>query len=331
MLIKILIKIVKTSLLIFALTFISFAFTNLNAKTNSGAIFLEIEPSAKAAAMGDTGVGMYSDIGSSEKNPANLCWTSNQSLLISHNEYLENIHMEYLGYSKRISRTFTIGISGKYLYMNDLIKRDEYGDEFGTFGAQNSAYSLTLSKILGENVAIGAAGKIVKEQIDNYSDQVLSGDFGIIFSNSINKIIYSDSVSRYKKNYGAAYLDQKNHWSFGFAVRNLGGNIRVYKEAFKLPTVYSFGSGFFFKNMKLAFDIDRNTDDETIYKTGMEYYVIDLLNLRAGYIYRGKNYDNLGVTYGFGLKLFDTLFLDYAYVPFNDLGDTHRFSLRYEF
>jgi hypothetical protein len=56
-----------------------------------------------------------------------------------------------------------------------------------------------------------------------------------------------------------------------------------------------------------------------------------MLDLRAGYFYTKEDYAANGLTLGFGLNFKYKWFLDYAFVPFGDLGNTHRVSLKYNF
>lgn len=66
---------------------------------------------------------------------------------------------------------------------------------------------------------------------------------------------------------------------------------------------------------------------------GCEYWLLNMVGLRAGYKY-GYHTDSLGnivgITGGLSLRAFNFQ-LDYAFVPFGELGDTHRFSLSAKF
>ncbi len=82
-------------------------------------------------------------------------------------------------------------------------------------------------------------------------------------------------------------------------------------------------------------DIDWLANDERFYLAlGAEYLLNKNFAFRAGYQF-GHASDDLGsglVGLGAGLGLkFDSFALDYAYVPFGDLGDTHRMTLGFNF
>jgi tetratricopeptide (TPR) repeat protein len=61
---------------------------------------------------------------------------------------------------------------------------------------------------------------------------------------------------------------------------------------------------------------------------GVEYKILKLVSLRAGY----KGDGNLDQQFTYGVGFENPLFrLDYAFVPFQDLGDAHRISVHYSF
>lgn len=61
---------------------------------------------------------------------------------------------------------------------------------------------------------------------------------------------------------------------------------------------------------------------------GWEYVAFKMLALRAGY--NGRNETDSGITAGGGIQ-FNNLSIDYAFVPYGDLGNAHRFSVSARF
>jgi opacity protein-like surface antigen len=126
------------------------------------------------------------------------------------------------------------------------------------------------------------------------------------------------------------YNTNKN-LTFAGAVRNMGNNLAIYKEAFPLPLTYSCGVSYYFKQLNIGLDFDQEINCDAVYKTGFEYSLSKNVDLRAGYIYSAETYANPGITAGLGFNVSARLYIDYAFVPYGDLGDTHRFSLKYNF
>jgi hypothetical protein len=78
-------------------------------------------------------------------------------------------------------------------------------------------------------------------------------------------------------------------------------------------------------------------DNKINFHTGIEYYLFDVIALRVGYKSEVSNnklgkFKNIpeGLTTGLGIRLGNIQF-DYAYVPYGDLGNTHRISLLIRF
>jgi opacity protein-like surface antigen len=156
-------------------------------------------------------------------------------------------------------------------------------------------------------LSLGVNLKFIKQSIDSESGSSFAGDIGLLYMTP-------------------------NYFTIGLAIRNIGNGLAIYEESFPLPLTYSIGIGYYSQeHFNLGFDIDKERDSDLVYKLGIEYFLYENLDLRAGYMYSSDDYDNIGVTVGFGFNIAETWFLDYAYVPFDDLSDAHRFSLKYTF
>ena len=86
-----------------------------------------------------------------------------------------------------------------------------------------------------------------------------------------------------------------------------------------------------------AFDVKRRVyDNKTEISFGTEITPISILALRVGYlksvnpetIASISNFKGIGGGLGLNIKRFST---DYAFVPYGDLGNTHRISLLIKF
>ena len=98
--------------------------------------------------------------------------------------------------------------------------------------------------------------------------------------------------------------------------------------------IFSFGSSMdvgseFMENLNVATEIDQYFIDNINYTAfGAEYWPIEQLALRGGYRF-GYHTESLGVAAGLGVGIGFRIWsagLDYAFVPFGELGDTHRLS-----
>ena len=233
----------------------------------------------------------------------------NKEFMMAHNEWFEGVNSDYVGYSQVLSdKNLALGGSIKYLKITDIKKRDSLGRDIGYFGSYDSAFNFTAAKtFFDHSLGLGATLKLVRESIDDNADSVLATDLGAIYK--LNKT-----------------------YSFGFSVLNLAKDgIKLYKEEFDLPKTYIFGVAKHTKQANFVFDIEQEINNDQFYKFGIEYFLIKNFDMRFGYKYSVEKYDDLGLSCGFGLKFFKNIEIDYAYVPFDELEDTHRFSLKFKF
>ncbi|MDD5210731.1 MAG: hypothetical protein PHV36_15195, partial [Elusimicrobiales bacterium] len=87
-------------------------------------------------------------------------------------------------------------------------------------------------------------------------------------------------------------------------------------------------------DLNLVAEINEYLQDEKFYPSfGAEYWLRDAFALRGGYKF-GYDTANLGaeagLSLGFGIKV-SGLGVDYAYLPFGELGNIHRFGFWMQF
>ncbi len=98
-----------------------------------------------------------------------------------------------------------------------------------------------------------------------------------------------------------------------------------------LPSTFKVGVALKLKNLTLAVDLAKPWDiehwDIEYYCLGAEWWIGNILASRAGY----KATQTMAtMTGGIGLK-FEKTTLDYAYIPYGEIGSTHRISLKITF
>jgi hypothetical protein len=275
--------------------------------TTNSAVFLRIHSSARTAAIGGTGNAIFGDVSNTEINPANMYWITNKQLFFSHNEWFEGIRSEYFAYALPLNNSVVIALSGKILSIDDIKRTDDSGNYLGDFGARDSVYTFSVAKKFFNRLSIGMNLKTIEQKIDNEKGNSLATDFGVLYNTT-------------------------RFFTFAAGVRNIGGDLAIYEEGFPLPLTYTMGLSYYSQGKyHIAFDTEKEINCEPVFRFGMEYFVMERLDIRAGYIYTKEDYETSGISLGFGINLQYRLFLDYAYVPFGDLGDTHRISLKYNF
>ena len=95
-----------------------------------------------------------------------------------------------------------------------------------------------------------------------------------------------------------------------------------------LPLTLKMGIAWSGEALTLAADVAKPQDNDLYWCVGAEWWMREIIALRAGY---KTNQDIAeGWSAGLGFK-FQRIHLDYAYVPYGDLGNTHRISLGMKF
>lgn len=298
----------------------------------TSAAFLKIGVGARAVAMGEAYVAVADDVDAIYWNPAGLIQLKKHEITTMHNEWFQNIRYEYVGYVYPFGTGRTAGISLGLLYMSDIEKRTWLGETPETqpqsyeslFGASDFAGTLSYSQWLSYRLMGGINAKFIYEKIDVYNAYDVAFDIGLLYKTGIDTL------------------------NLGLNIQNLGPKIKFRERGFFLPINAKLGASYKITDwdLLLALDLNQSIDNYLKIHTGAEYWFMDMVAVRGGYRYKwyGNDLGVLsGLTAGIGLKIsnifnsagihFDAvdLQLDYAFVPYGDLGLTHRISLTGKF
>lgn len=287
-----------------------------NGVFGAGAAFLKMDVGARATALGGAYTALADDVTAIYWNPAGLAQLNQTELNLMHNKWFSGINYEFLGVAYPIEN-LTFATSLTYLYMDDIkeVLRDTEGKGNGrywetgkVFTAEDMAISLAFAQALEENLFMGANFKYIHESIENESALGVAMDLGILVKPS-------------------------NRLGFGFVICNLGPNMKFIKEEFLLPLIYRAGVAYQIEEkFRFSLDVKKTKDEKLNFCAGMETWFSKWLALRFSRV--TKSNDNLGkfkglpngIAAGWGINLTNWT-VDYAYVPYGDLGDTHRLSI----
>lgn len=268
--------------------------------------FLKIDIGARPVGMGGVFVGIADDVNAIQYNPAGLLQITQKELSVTHNEWIEGIKSEFLGYVHPINDMWALGITLNYLYVSELVERDIYGNESGrTFGSNDGLLTFSVARKISNNVLAGVNFKIIQESIKDRNDKAYYFDFGLLFK--FSKL------------------------ATGIVIQNLGTKIKLYEESFSLPLNLKLGLSYnLFKDMKLGLDVNKPLDNEFDLRVGGEYWIYDIFALRTGYKFNQDKNTGSGISAGFGLRYKDYQ-VDYSNFAFGDFGTTHEISFNVKF
>jgi len=302
----------KISITVIVTVFIvnmGFAAFNKDDAGTSSAQFLKLGVGGRATSMGNAYVGVADDSTAIYWNPAGINRIENVSVSVAHNIMFENIFYDWVSGAKKFGFG-TLGVGIQYLSYGSIDETDDTGLGIGSFKPNDMALSISYGREI-KDVSLGLNVKYISEKIKK-------------------------TASAFAFDIGGMYKMMYEKLTLGIAAQNIGTKMKFEDEKESLPLNIKVGGAYRIKkDWLVAFDINAPYDDETNLGAGLEHAlrITKDINVfgRAGYNTSLKNTGGLnGLTAGLGGSYMGYC-LDYAFVPFGDLGNSHRVSLGIKF
>lgn len=301
---------------------------------STSATFLKIGIGPRAIAMGEAYVAVADDVSTIYWNPAGLVNVKNHEFYFMHNEWLQGMKHEFIGYAQEWKGDLPItlkignlsfGFEGEKswgfaltgLFIDGMERRADENlnaltDPLNTFDALDAAAIISYSQRITEKSSWGTNLKIIQQRIDTDSAWGFAFDLG-----GLHRIC--------------------PNFNLGWNLQNIGPYITFLKKGFPMPFNIKLGlAGEVTQwNTLFALDLNQPIDNYLSVSFGAEWRYA-FLALRGGYKYKFGGNDlpfPSGLTAGVGIK-FDIFQADYAFVPYGDLsslGGAHRISLLIRF
>lgn len=298
--------------------FPSGAFSDRAAGTTSAG-FLKSPPSARADALGEAFVASVEGAEAMFRNPAGMATleTSLESdVTMGYNALLETARLGSVGYARPVG---TLGVFGAGLLYSSQGSQQGYnsvGDPTGKFTPTDLAFSMAYAKKLSF-ARLGGAFKVIRTQIADASGTTFALDAGA--------------------QWGGAVSTAEGPIDLAVAIQNLGPAMSVGSGSDPLPFRVQLGARWHLsERLSGVLDGFMTADQDPYAALGLEgrFPIGDKLaaSLRGGYnIARTRGVDGLaGMSAGFGI-VFNAFRLDYAWVPYGDLGTSNRITFGYSF
>lgn len=260
--------------------------------------FLKIGPGARAISLGEAFCALCDDATSLYWNPAGLARIESPQISATYNSWLAGSSQGYLSLAYPLSSPnvgcLALGIN--YMDMGLMTRTSLEGEELGGFDADDTHVTLGYGYPLTHQLNMGVSGGFVNEVIDN-----------------------EGTVSYFLGSLGFLY-EGANNLTLGLAFLNFGED--------PLPSTVKVGAATQVESFTFSLDVGFPNDNDSYFGLGAEWRAQENLFLRLGY--RGNNDEGQGLVGGAGF-IIENLSLDYAFLPCNELGDTHRVSLGVRF
>ena len=300
----------------------------------SAANWLKIESGVRGIAMGGSQAASGRGLSGAYYNPASITFIDGSEAYFSKSAYLAGITHNTLGYGTRLSPTDYFGIHLFYLDSGDMEittvpSPNGTGEDFNVL---DISLRLIYGKQLTDRLRIGGSIKYIREQIHTTHMQSFVIDMGSNFNTGISDIILGMSVS----NFGPDVQFQGEGLQVEVdQTEDISGFQQKITKKFSVPLVFRLGvqkdviGGDEESASHLTVSIDAiNPIDYTVYGGfGAEYSWRDMVFIRGG---THLFHDTAGLSLGGGVK-WKIIAMDYAYVNYGILEETHQFGISLEF
>jgi tetratricopeptide (TPR) repeat protein len=280
----------------------------------SSANFLKMGVGGRGAAMGDAHTAAVEDVDALYWNPAALGLLRQNEVGFMRNNSYQSIDQSVLFYAHPTETRGTFGAGISMLRVGDIAGYDASDNATGDLSASDTLLTFAWGRPwdglpLLPGVQTGMSVKLLQKKLAQDSATAYMADLGLLYE-------AKEGIFQRLKT--------------GFAIQNIGSGIQFASEKSSLPMSLKLGWAypFFGDNLTTALDVVSPTDGKAYFNMGADYKLWDIVAFRLGY--RGRHDLDTGVTYGLRLGN-ERLHLDYAFVPFGALGDTHRLSLGFRF
>ncbi|HON56728.1 MAG TPA: PorV/PorQ family protein, partial [bacterium] len=273
--------------------------------------FLNLEIGARETAMAGAVSAVTNDINALFFNPAGLADVNRKELTFMYNNYFFDLSQHYLAYATSMKNDpIRLGFYINYFdygkYDKIRINQSDLEPLFdGQRSANSFAFTTGIAKKASSNINFGAALKTVRF------------DFGDIARQS------------YLLDLGAQYKGYYKYFNFSAVLLNIGKGIKFYKIEEKFPMTIKLGAAYNLENFFiLSTDISKIRKENIEFALGAELRPIDIFAIRAGYDNVAD--DGSGWSFGAGVSINDWS-VNFAYKPFDILGNVTKFDVHYKF
>jgi hypothetical protein len=275
---------------------------------------LELGAGSRAAALGEAYTAVVDDATATYWNPAGLLGIQRNDALGSHNEWIQDLRHEFVSFGAHRGR-HAVGLSFLGLYTDDIEEREaETGEFLGHFGFSDNAFSLSYAFQVVPTLGVG-------------------GTFRYVWESVVGTSVDDFSMNGTAFDIGATWTTPLTGVTAAGVLRNLGGKVSYDFEGaqdFDLPTTLQGGVAYRREDLAggalvIAADVAAARGDDATAHLGAEYAYHGQFLFDAGY---RAGFDNQNVSFGVGYQ--KGIRAHYAFTPiYNDLGNSHRFSLGY--
>jgi hypothetical protein len=312
------------------------------AQTKTGTTFgafMLIEPSARAAGMGNAGVSLNGELLGIYFNPATAAYRDRFSVQLTHSPWFADITYDHVAASLPIGDYGVGFLTITSLNSGDIAVRT-VTQPLGTgqfYDVSDLAFGIGFGRQVTDRFALGLQLHYVQESVWNSSAYTATIDLGTLYQVADNGLLLGASLSNYGTQ--ARYSGRDLFVTYDQDPDRYGDNGALPAEGltdpFSVPVLFRVGLGMPIRiaetsRFHVAVDALHPNDATESVSGGIEWSYRETLALRTGYQNLFLEDAEGGLRLGAGLQHTVSgyrLQADYAWADHGRLGDTHRLTI----
>lgn len=279
----------------------------------TSANFLKVPAHARPASMGEAFSALSDDESALLYNPAGMARLLRHQVSATHIEWFQGIGLEHLGGVAALGSLGALGLGVSWLQVDGLVRTRRTGHgpdplsnyiELGTFKPYDLALHAGWAWFPRPGWNAGLGLNVLNQTIDSRQGWGVGANLGV---QRMGLLGWAD---------------------LGVVLQHLGSAVNVGGTPFQQPLTMRVGGAahFWERRAVLTAELAVPTDNRLLPGVGAELWVADSLALRAGW--RGGYASQPTAGLGFRFSAFQ---LDYAWQPYDELGNTQRLTASVNF
>jgi hypothetical protein len=314
----------------------------VHAQTNTGTTigsFLEIEPVARIAGMGNAGVSAYDGLQSLYYNPAAAAKAQSFEALFTHSAWIADIAYDYAALAVPLGGWGTSYATITSLNSGEIdVRTVEHPEGTGErYSVSDIAIGLGFARQISQRFSAGGQVNLMQETIWHSSAMAATFNVGTLFRVSEKGLRIGSSLSNFGTRAGFDGRDLRFTYDANPSTNGDNSTLPAsqFTDAFAVPVTFRVGLALpveLTAQQKLMFEADafHPNDNSESMSLGSEYSVADRVAVRLGWQNLFLQDTEVGLTAGAGVqgRLDDWRYrVDYAWADQGRLGHSHRLTV----
>lgn len=306
--------------------------------------FLNLENSARIAALGGVTIAVLDDdLSLSISNPSLITEGMDQHLAFSIVDYFSDINYGFVSYSRTYRNVGSFVGSVQFIDYGTFKYANEAGVQQGEFGASEFAILLGWGRQLNSNFRIGANAKFIYSSLESYNSFGLAVDLAGTYKASRTDFTASlmlHNIGRQLKSYHSGNIEPLP-FEIVFALSN---KLKYIPFRYSLVLTHlekwdlTYANLLYSSAVNIQGQVNENDSDFSDkllnhVVLGGELLFSDNFVVRVGYNYRRRQemkveskFSTVGFSWGFGIKI-DKFQLNYARSNYHWVGSPNYLSI----